>query len=40
VGMFQVALLVIAGLLYGFGRSPYGHSLMVVPATCCMSGCW
>jgi signal peptidase len=30
VGLFQVALLVIAGLLYGFGRSPYGHSLMVV----------
>jgi len=30
VGLFQVALFVIAGLLYGFGHSPYGHSPIVV----------
>jgi signal peptidase len=27
-GLFQVALLVFAGLAYGFGRSPYAHQLL------------
>jgi len=29
-GLFQVALFVIGGLVYGFGHSPYGHSPLVV----------
>ncbi|MGD8554106.1 MAG: signal peptidase I [Anaerolineales bacterium] len=30
VGGFQVSLLVIAGLIFGFGHSPYGHSPWVL----------
>lgn len=29
-GVFQVAVFVIAGLLFGFGYSPYGHSPLIV----------
>jgi signal peptidase len=30
VGAFHVALLVLAGLAFGFGSSPYGHSFLVL----------
>jgi signal peptidase len=29
-GAFQIAVFVLAGLVYGFGHSPYGHSPLVV----------
>lgn len=30
IGLFQVALSVIAGLLFGFGSSPYSHALLPI----------
>ena len=30
VGLFQVATFALAGVIYGFGYSPYGHRLLVV----------
>lgn len=30
IGAFHVALLVLAGLAFGFGSSPYGHSFLVI----------
>ena len=31
VGLFQIALLVLAGTLMGFGKSPYAHQAHVIP---------
>jgi signal peptidase len=30
VGLFQIALFLIAGLVFGFGYSPYGHRILVL----------
>lgn len=38
LGLFQVASLMIAGLLFGFGRSPYGHDPGVLAGNLVFAG--